>query len=208
MKQDAPEPPWHIPDAELHPSLLVRVVLLVLGSIALLLGIIGIVVPGLPTTPFILVAAACYARASERFYRWLSLLLFDVQKSGYIERVLTEQALARASLMERLGRRARQAGVNPDQLFLAGLFSQLEKLLDRPLAEILDSVAMPPAVNEALLTGSGPLAPFLNLAVACENGDQKATAIWATACQLDALSVNQELLAALVWANEVLEMDD
>ena len=71
MKQDAPEPPWHIPDAELHPSLLVRLVLLVLGSIALLLGIIGIVVPGLPTTPFILVAAACYARASERFYRWL-----------------------------------------------------------------------------------------------------------------------------------------
>ena len=63
--------PWHIPEAELHPSLLVRMVLLALGSIALLLGIIGIVVPGLPTTPFILVAAACYARASERFYRWL-----------------------------------------------------------------------------------------------------------------------------------------
>ncbi len=58
-------------EAELHPSLLVRIVLLVCGSIALLLGIIGIVVPGLPTTPFVLVAAACYARASERFYRWL-----------------------------------------------------------------------------------------------------------------------------------------
>ncbi len=66
-----PDKPWHIPEAELHPSLLVRMVLLALGSIALLLGIIGIVVPGLPTTPFILVAAACYARASERFYRWL-----------------------------------------------------------------------------------------------------------------------------------------
>lgn len=63
--------PWHIPEADLHPSLLVRMVLLVLGSIALLLGIIGIFLPGLPTTPFILVAAACYARASERFYRWL-----------------------------------------------------------------------------------------------------------------------------------------
>lgn len=63
--------PWQIPDAELHPSLLVRLLLLALGSLALLLGIIGIVVPGLPTTPFILVAAACYARASERFYRWL-----------------------------------------------------------------------------------------------------------------------------------------
>jgi uncharacterized membrane protein YbaN (DUF454 family) len=66
-----PEPPWHIPDAQLHPSLAVRLLLLVLGSIALLLGIIGIFLPGLPTTPFILVAAACYARASERFYRWL-----------------------------------------------------------------------------------------------------------------------------------------
>ena len=65
------EPPWEIPEAELHPSLLVRIVLWVCGSIALLLGIIGIVVPGLPTTPFVLVAAACYARASERFYRWL-----------------------------------------------------------------------------------------------------------------------------------------
>lgn len=67
------QPPWRIPDAELHPSLLVRLFLLALGSIALLLGIIGIVVPGLPTTPFILLAAACYARASERFYRWLLL---------------------------------------------------------------------------------------------------------------------------------------
>lgn len=64
---------WEIPESELHPSLLVRVVLLTLGSIALLLGIIGIFLPGLPTTPFVLVAAACYARASERFYRWLLL---------------------------------------------------------------------------------------------------------------------------------------
>ena len=71
MSEAGPEPEWEIPEAELHPSLLVRVVLWICGSIALLLGIIGIVVPGLPTTPFILVAAACYARASERFYRWL-----------------------------------------------------------------------------------------------------------------------------------------
>jgi len=65
------EPPYEIPESELHPSMVVRVVLWTLGSIALLLGIIGIFLPGLPTTPFVLVAAACYARASESFYRRL-----------------------------------------------------------------------------------------------------------------------------------------
>ncbi|MCF8151174.1 MAG: YbaN family protein [Burkholderiaceae bacterium] len=69
MNED--EIPYEIPESELHPSMLVRVLLWSLGSLALLLGIIGVFLPGLPTTPFILLAAACYARASEPFYRWL-----------------------------------------------------------------------------------------------------------------------------------------
>jgi uncharacterized membrane protein YbaN (DUF454 family) len=43
----------------------------IVGTIALALGLLGIVVPVLPTTPFLLLAAACYARASSRLYAWL-----------------------------------------------------------------------------------------------------------------------------------------
>ncbi len=54
-----------------HQSRPMRLVYLGLGTVCLGLGILGAVLPLLPTTPFILLSAACYARASDRFYNWL-----------------------------------------------------------------------------------------------------------------------------------------
>lgn len=41
------------------------------GSISLAIGVLGIFVPGLPTTVFLLIASYCYARSSRRLYVWL-----------------------------------------------------------------------------------------------------------------------------------------
>lgn len=54
-----------------HRFLWVRLAFAALGTLFLLLGIVGIFTPILPTTPFLLLATACYARSSCRFYNWL-----------------------------------------------------------------------------------------------------------------------------------------
>lgn len=50
---------------------LVRIFLTTIGLISTAVGIVGIFVPLLPTVPLLLLAAACFARSSERFHNWL-----------------------------------------------------------------------------------------------------------------------------------------
>lgn len=74
-----------------HPPYL-RAPLLLFAVVCVALGVIGIFVPGLPTTVFILIAGWAAARSSPRFHQWLhdnrvfGPMLRDWQEGGYVSR--------------------------------------------------------------------------------------------------------------------------
>ena len=75
QEQEAAVPSAATPDRPAHAGavlpLPVRLMLIVLAVVCVALGLIGVVVPGMPTTVFILIAAWAAARSSPRMSRWL-----------------------------------------------------------------------------------------------------------------------------------------
>ena len=74
MKPDAPPDPetaQSVSDYRPIKGAVLRWLLIGFGFLNVVIGVIGIVVPGLPTTVFLLVAAWAFSRSSERFQQWL-----------------------------------------------------------------------------------------------------------------------------------------
>ena len=67
-----------------------RIILLIIGWLAIVLGALGVVLPLLPTTPFILLAAWCFARSSPRFHH---LLLYRSWFGKYLRHWQQHRAL-------------------------------------------------------------------------------------------------------------------
>lgn len=143
----------------------------------------------------------------DKFYRWLSLLLFSVRDQGYRERILAEQALTRGRFLESL---AGQGAIPPvaNDLFLLGLFSLLDMLLGQPLAEIVARVQLPEPVRDALLGQHSAWRDALDLALAYESNDAARLSEAAARCGIDAGQVTEAALEALGWTREITSMQE
>ncbi len=138
----------------------------------------------------------------DQLYRWLTLLLFSSGKSDSRNRSLLKSALVRARFMETLGK-SRFAAAEQGGLFIVGIFSLLDVLLNVPMAQALARLNLPQAVVDALLHQSGIYAPYLQLVMACENFDQELIARYAATCGLNADEVNVTHVKALIWGEGV-----
>jgi len=56
---------------DLNRSTFSRTIWFILGLFSMSIGLVGIIIPGLPTTPLMILAGACFAKSSQRFYDWI-----------------------------------------------------------------------------------------------------------------------------------------
>ena len=133
-------------------------------------------------------------------YRWLSLLLATASNSDYAA-PLMKTAIIRGRFAELLGVTLLPKN-EAENLFVAGMFSMLDRLLGQPMDEVLAQIPLSEALCEALLSRTGMYGPFLALAESCEQTDGGSAAL-ADALFLNADQVNRAHLAALAWAQNL-----
>ncbi len=137
----------------------------------------------------------------DKLNKWLSLLLVTSSKDP-ASPALMQAAIARGRFMELTAKDYVDRN-ELDNLFIAGAFSLLDLLLGVLMETALADMRLPENISDALVTGSGPYAPFLALARAGERRDLGQMAALAAELQLSPLAVNRAQLEALVFADSL-----
>lgn len=134
---------------------------------------------------------------TRQLYRWLTLLMVTAGENT-TSPALMKTAITRGRLTELLGESYFDKA-DRDNLFIVGVFSLLDAMLEMPINQVLEKVNLPDPVSEALLTQEGIYGPFLQLAKACEDADRDLVKSLADSLQFDPNRVNDCHIAALAW---------
>jgi EAL and modified HD-GYP domain-containing signal transduction protein len=138
----------------------------------------------------------------QRLKRWLALLLAAGSRDANMKPVIYA-AVRRGLLMEELGRDSGADDERRGELFICGVFSLLDRLMQQPFGELLKSIPTSDAVRSALLDGDGPHMPYLALVQAIESASWLDIGSAADALMMTPAAVNQATLRALVAARQL-----
>ena len=138
----------------------------------------------------------------QKLYRWLTLLLVTAGSESNTPPALMKTAVTRGRLVELVGQNFLQ-GHDRDNLFIVGVFSLLDVMLDMPMEKVLDSLMLPEAIGDALLTRTGIYGGFLQLAEACEDPDLMRVQVISENMHVPAEMLNRAHIAALAWVEEL-----
>ena len=137
----------------------------------------------------------------KKLFRWAALLM-TTSRAGGSAPAVGQTAVVRGRLMELLAAEM-LSPEEVDNAFVVGVFSLLDVMLGIPMEKALSTIALPQPALDALLHKTGIYAPFLELVLACENGDDEAFARTAEALHLSNHQVNWAHLQALAWADSM-----
>jgi EAL and modified HD-GYP domain-containing signal transduction protein len=138
----------------------------------------------------------------DKLYRWLTMLLFTGGQAQELDHAVLENALVRGRVAEQLAGRALFAKAR-DEIFVAGLFSLLDLVMHMPMEQVLKQINLPAEITEAILSNKGPYAPYLALAVACEEDDQSSIETLARQIGREVADINGIHMDALLWAQSL-----
>lgn len=127
--------------------------------------------------------------------RWLANQLPHASQDPNLQPI-REAMVLRARLTERLV----EAGIEHNlrrEVYLTGLFSQLDELLNEPMGTILRRLPLSDRIADAIVLQTGPYAPALQMACALEHDDAKVVRTLCETHEMDPESVNRALLRVL-----------
>ncbi len=136
----------------------------------------------------------------EHLYRWLCVL-FATSDDKRSSPVLLQAALIRGRFIELLGRNY-LSKADTENLFITGMFSMIDRLLDIDIETALENIRLPESVSDALLGQTGIYYPFLALALACETDDPEAERL-AVDIGIDLAQINDAHMEAVFWAQRL-----
>ncbi len=138
----------------------------------------------------------------QKLYRWLTLLLVTASEEIGSPPALLKTAVTRGRFAELIGQILRHRS-NNDDLFITGMFSLLDVLLDMPMEQVLEHLVIPDNVREALENHRGIFGSILQLVVACEDPQMQDVTRLSAEVGISPAEVNEAHLAALAWVEEI-----